>query len=132
MNTFFKDSLLKKLKQGLLVFFIARVLSLLHQFGTFLSQRVRVVWDDSLIAATSQYMLITSVINIVVASITCYLIYKAYLNVNKLLVLKTEENCDQFIRSLTILFLFMGGTTLFLILFRNLMSALFLTASFNL
>ncbi|MCQ2194962.1 MAG: hypothetical protein MJZ28_08425 [Paludibacteraceae bacterium] len=131
MNTFFKDSLLKKLKQGLLVFFIARVLSLLHQFGIFLSQRVRVAWDDSLNAATSQYMLITSVINIVVASITCYLIYKAYLNVNKLLVLKTEENCDQFIRSLTILFLFMGGTTLFLILFRNLMSALFLTASFN-
>ena len=132
MNTFFKDSLLKKLKQGLLVFFIARVLSLLHQFGIFLSQRVRVAWDDSLNAATSQYMLITSVINVVVASITCYLIYKAYLNVNKLLVLKTEENCDQFIRSLTILFLFMGGTTLFLILFRNLMSALFLTASFNL
>lgn len=123
MNILFKDSFLIRIKQGLLLCLIAKSVKWLFNVAAFITQTNALQSEGH--TQMVRYTTFNSTINTLPDLLIIYLYYKTYQNTQKLLVLKTEENSDQLLRSLGTLFLAMGVVYLSLVVFNKLLSPFF-------
>lgn len=130
MNTFFKDSFLTKLKQGLFIFLIAKATGLLLNATSLLSSFSTTTKDDNY-SNLLNHTIITFGVHILTDIIICYFIYNAYQKTQNLLTLKIEENVDNLLRSLATLLLILGVTSLSIMIFFQFIFNLLLTYTYT-